>query len=187
MLKKNGGDYNAIINELKTQFLYSKNIIRGIIIDVENEAKAILDNPKSAVKSGYSFKYPKNWKISPLDEDLDEDKFFTIEGSYSGIMMFSIFDGKLDDFPSLSEINEDIGNEYKDFQIKDKVNSWGEFKGEGNKFHAISMNNPCLGNIFRYTNNTHAFYVAYLSMEDDYNNVREGFQLIETTLKLENE
>jgi len=184
VLKQNGKDYNTIISSIKSDYHYPKFMIRGFIIDVENEEKSIVEKPKSTVKSNFRFNYPQNWKIKSLGNDLDIDKYFSIEGSSSGILTFCFFDEfAIEEFPNLQELNKVIGKQYKNYQKKELFSQWGTFIGSGNLFVANHLNLTFSGKIFLYKSSNYGFYLMQGSLDNDYINVSDGFKMIEESFE----
>ena len=172
-------NYTEILEALKSKYSFPNFILQGFIIDVENEEKADLADAKQVIKSNFNIVFPKNWKIKPLDPSLDMHRFFTIEGSYSAIIVFTLLENELELLPSLKEIHRTLSKQYSDYTIGASINKWGSQSGEGNLFTATIYNNTLSGKVFRCVNEAYGFYISVVAMNDDLHNVEEGFKLIE--------
>lgn len=176
-------NYTEILEVLKEKYSFPKFMMEGFIIDVDNEEKALVLNPKQVYKSNFNILFPENWKVKPLDQSLDQNQFFTIEGSYSGIIVFTLLENDLDFLPSLKEIHHSLSKQYSNYKVGASISKWGDYTGEGNLFVAAILNNEMSGKVFRYQNKDYGFYISLGAMNDDYHNVEEGFKLIEDNFK----
>ena len=70
-------------------------------------------------------------------------------------------------------------NQYKNYKTKESVTKWGSFMGKGNLFTAEILNNTFSGQVFLYKSSNYGFYLTLGSIDDDYTNVIEGFNMIE--------
>ncbi len=182
-LLQNDCDYKTILSELKSKYSYPKFMLEGFIIDVENEEKTVLENPKEIVRPNFRIRYPINWRIKQLDQDFDKEKYFTIEGSCSGIVIFGFVGDALQEFPSLKEINYTFSRQYQNFKIGASITGWGGFTGTGNLFTATVLNNQLSGKVFRYNGAADGFFMFLAAMDDDYDNVKDGFKMIEESFE----
>jgi hypothetical protein len=133
----------------------------------------------------YQMKYYSDWTIDSTDKDFDLDSYFTLNtASGSGFISFFIFNRIIDEKEHLDAQIKTHNKLMKDGNVS-LFETWGKYKGHGatidGKFSGAFKGEV---KIFVHSCDSCSFLVAYQFFNRDKERDLPGFNLIETTFKI---
>jgi len=175
-----GASHTECMQYLQSQGL-RKGVAQGLLIDLESEQPADVNNPKTIIWNSYTCEYPGNWKVEPLDQDLGYEAGITIEGSGSGSLIIL----KEIDNSSYNDFTDGIVEQLKDFQST-PITEWGNLPGKGQKLSGDhkEIKLPVKITIFKPESASPPYILAEHFADEEEKLVKPGFELIRSTFKL---
>lgn len=182
LLQREGKSFTERLDFLQTRGL-RRDVAEGLITDSERKQKADINSPKGAKHLVYSFQYPGNWKITPLDNSLDKERFFCIESLCSAMVTISLLDGVNTSPSNVEEAFKDATKKL-DSVVPVPITSWGTFIGEGKAYQAKVHKLPAFGKFFRWRSGDRAFSIITICLEEDREDAEAGLALVESSFKV---
>ena len=164
-MRAEGKSYRQVIQYLTDQGL-RKGIAKSMIIDVESEQPPDLQHPHQHNWKQLSFKYPGNWSIGPMDEDIPMDIAITLETGSSAFIF--LIDEEMIDEPGSLEKNllEMLENTYKN-----SIDSYHELSGTGYVVKGVEKKSRIPGTLIFFrsslTNKARVLLVDFITEEDE--------------------
>lgn len=150
-----------------------------------DEAPADVLSPRSYVRSGFSFKYPGNWKIEAEAPDNDPDHQVNVESPGACMTMLFLLDTPLDPADSVQTQIDAFVPRLLSAPARTPFTTWGKYTGQG-----VRLKGKLLGlsegsiRIFSHANDRRSFIAVEQCYDDDMKQVKPGFDLVESSFEL---
>jgi heme/copper-type cytochrome/quinol oxidase subunit 4 len=134
------------------------------------------------VRDNFKLHYPSNWYIDVKDTDYNPDNNFVINGPEFGFIYFNIIqNGNLcDNFNEIQIYNfQKFG-----LNIVSKFNTYGRLSGKGAILNGRIKGYLATVKVFAYYGSNYALLITQQYEDEDYPNLKDGFEMIENSFIL---
>ena len=159
--------------------------LMGVVSEQPREEQpADILNQNEISREGFSLKFPGNWKIDTGDVDYDPDGWFLIESPGYCFAEFSMLNESLNTSAVTQALILSYSEQLTEVSEITNLTDWGGYGGNGFTLKGKRVMNDVEIKLFSYSSDKKSFFVTEFCYDDDLEMVGPGFQLIESTFKL---
>ncbi|MBP9885400.1 MAG: hypothetical protein KBF93_03840 [Leptospiraceae bacterium] len=153
----------------------------------EEEKIPDITNPKIIMQDLFELKYPSNWiyqedKENKINLDF---KSYLIESSGNSYIQIFVYGTAMDNKACVDEFKSEFEEDLIESEKIEERDSWGKQKGYGVKLTGkILFLNPGSVNIFCFTEKENTFSIIEFYYESDFEKIKPGLFLIQSSFKL---
>jgi hypothetical protein len=176
-MRNQGSSLQECVAHLR-QYGLRSGVAQGLVLDMEREEPADVENTLECTWRGHRFRYPGNWRFQPVVPDLGPDPGVSVEGFGSAIFFLV----GLDEESSPTDIVGDWEEQIRDPQ-RTAISRWGKLSGEGTRFvgpHS-KLKLPVEVVVFRPAPTEAPFVLMEMHALEEAELVKPGFDLIRAT------
>jgi hypothetical protein len=153
----------------------------------EEEKIPNVTNPKTIKQDLFELKYPSNWVYQEDKENkINLDfKSYLIESTGNSYVQIFVYGTAMDDKSCVNEFKSEFEDDLIEPDKTEERDAWGKQKGYGVKLSGkILFLNPGSINIFCFTRGENTFSIVEFYYESDFEKIKPGLFLIQSSFKL---
>ncbi|MHC4452104.1 MAG: hypothetical protein ACYS0E_18510 [Planctomycetota bacterium] len=178
-MRSQGSSLQECVAHLRQQGL-RRGVAQGLVIDMEREEPADVENTLECSWRGYSFRYPGNWRFESVLPDFGPDPGISVEAIGSAIFFLV----GLDEESSLTEVVREWEEQIRNPE-RTAISRWGDLHGEGTRYVGphVKLKLPMEIVVFRPASTETPFALMEMHALEEADLVKPGFELIRNSFE----